>query len=268
MQLRRLPRARARGRQHRRAGRQRSSSRRRSAATPATTQLYGFPQEFNIEYGATLVNTDLAAAAGVSTDGWDTWDEFAADAQKLTVLNGDAMTRAGYHFTAADGMSYTFFSLLTQAGGSMLNEDGTAFTLEHARGQGSVGADEGARRPRRGRPGALQRHRELGRRLLLRDELRDGAGRPVGRPRVQRRLPRRRRGHHLRAAARPGRLERVRRRLRLGPDRGAGQPRGGDGMGLHRVRHERRRERARMEPGDRDAPRPEGERRPRRPRSS
>ena len=98
-------------------------------------QLYGFPQEFNIEYGAALVNTDLAAQAGVATDGWDTWDEFAADAQKLTVMSGDAMQRAGYHFTAADGMSYTFFSLLTQAGGSMLNEDGTAFTLNTPEGK-------------------------------------------------------------------------------------------------------------------------------------
>ncbi len=41
--------------------------------------LYGFPQEFNIEYGATLVNTDLAAAAGVELDGWADWDEFKAD---------------------------------------------------------------------------------------------------------------------------------------------------------------------------------------------
>ena len=31
--------------------------------------LYGFPQEFNIEYGATLVNTDMAAAAGVDATG-------------------------------------------------------------------------------------------------------------------------------------------------------------------------------------------------------
>jgi multiple sugar transport system substrate-binding protein len=98
-------------------------------------QLYGFPQEFNIEYGATLVNTDLAEAAGVSTDGWETWDEFIADAQQLAVLDGDAMTRAGYHFTAADGLSYSFFSLLTQAGGSMLNEGGTAFTLNTPEGE-------------------------------------------------------------------------------------------------------------------------------------
>jgi multiple sugar transport system substrate-binding protein len=97
--------------------------------------LYGFPQEFNIEYGATLVNTDIAAAAGVATDGWDSWDEFIADAKKMAVVDGDAMTRAGYHFTAADGLSYSFFSLLTQAGGSILNEDGTEFTLDTPEGK-------------------------------------------------------------------------------------------------------------------------------------
>jgi len=51
------------------------------------------------------------------------------------VIEGDAMTRAGYHFTAFDGLPYSFFSLLTQAGGSMLNEDGTAFTLNTPEGK-------------------------------------------------------------------------------------------------------------------------------------
>jgi multiple sugar transport system substrate-binding protein len=92
--------------------------------------LYGFPQEFNIEYGATLVNTALAADAGVATDGWATWDEFRADAKKLTVAQGDAITRAGYHFTAADGLSYSFFSLILQSGGQFLSEDGTTFTID------------------------------------------------------------------------------------------------------------------------------------------
>jgi multiple sugar transport system substrate-binding protein len=92
--------------------------------------LYGFPQEFNIEYGATLVNTALASDAGVALDGWATWDEFRADAKKLTVVQGDAITRTGYHFTAADGLSYSFFSLILQNGGQFLSEDGSAFTID------------------------------------------------------------------------------------------------------------------------------------------
>ena len=98
--------------------------------------LYGFPNEFNIEYGATLVNTSIAEDAGVDWEaGWDTWDAFRADALKMTDSADGNVLRAGYHFTAADGLSYSFFSLLTQAGGSMLNEDGTAFTFDTPEGR-------------------------------------------------------------------------------------------------------------------------------------
>lgn len=86
--------------------------------------LYGLPQESNIEYGAVLVNTEMAAAAGVELDGWANYDEFIADAKKLTVKSGNAITRAGYHFNAADGLNYSFLSLILQNGGSYVDETG------------------------------------------------------------------------------------------------------------------------------------------------
>jgi multiple sugar transport system substrate-binding protein len=93
--------------------------------------LYGFPQEFNIEYGATLVNTAIAEAASVDTSaGWASWDEFLADAKALTETRDGVITRAGYHFTAADGLVYTFFSLILQGGGQFLADDGTSFTID------------------------------------------------------------------------------------------------------------------------------------------
>jgi multiple sugar transport system substrate-binding protein len=92
--------------------------------------LYGLPQESNVEYGAVLVNTAMAQQAGVSTDGWATWDEFIADARAMTTVQDGVVTRAGYHFTAGDGLAHSFLSLILQAGGSYLNEDGTAFTLD------------------------------------------------------------------------------------------------------------------------------------------
>ena len=91
--------------------------------------LYGLPQESNVEYGATLVNTDMAAAASVELDGWASFDEFKADAKALTVTDGDEITRAGYHFTTNDGIAYSFLSLILQNGGSYLAEDGT-FTFQ------------------------------------------------------------------------------------------------------------------------------------------
>jgi multiple sugar transport system substrate-binding protein len=96
--------------------------------------LYGFPQEFNIEYGATLVNTAIAEAAGVATDGWASWDEFRTDALAMTETQDGTITRTGYHFTAADGLSYSFFSLILQHGGDFLSEDGSAFTIDTPEG--------------------------------------------------------------------------------------------------------------------------------------
>jgi multiple sugar transport system substrate-binding protein len=89
-------------------------------------KLYGLPQEFNIEYGAVLVNTEIAAEAGLDdvTAGWEDWDALIADAQKLTTTEGDVITRAGFHFTGSDGIATMFHSLILQYGGEYLTEDG------------------------------------------------------------------------------------------------------------------------------------------------
>lgn len=100
-------------------------------------ELYGLPQESNVEYGAILVNEKMAEEAGVSTDGWDDFDAFIADAKKLSVTEGDALARAGYHFTTNDGMAYTFLSLILQNGGSYLNDDGS-FNFETPEAKASL----------------------------------------------------------------------------------------------------------------------------------
>jgi multiple sugar transport system substrate-binding protein len=97
-------------------------------------ELYGLPQESNVEYGATLVNTAMAEDAGVSLEGWDSYDDFKADAKAMTVTSGDKISRSGYHFTTNDGISYTFLSLILQNGGSYLADDGTfTFTTPEAK---------------------------------------------------------------------------------------------------------------------------------------
>ena len=89
-------------------------------------KLFGIPQEFNIEYGAALVNTRLAAEAGLDgiTQGWASWDEFIADAKQLAVVQDGVMTRAGYNFTGSDGIAATFYSLILQNGGQYLTDAG------------------------------------------------------------------------------------------------------------------------------------------------
>lgn len=97
-------------------------------------ELYGLPQESNVEYGATLVNTAMAEEAGVSLDGWDSYDEFQADAKALTQTSGDKISRAGYHFTTNDGIAYSLLSLILQNGGAYLADDGTfTFTTPEAK---------------------------------------------------------------------------------------------------------------------------------------
>jgi multiple sugar transport system substrate-binding protein len=100
-------------------------------------KLYGLPQESNVEYGATLVNTDMAEAASVSLDGWDNYDEFIADAKAMTVTEDGEITRAGYHFTTNDGISYTFLSLILQNGGSYLDDNGN-FTFQTPEAAASI----------------------------------------------------------------------------------------------------------------------------------
>jgi len=89
-------------------------------------KLYGLPQEFNIEYGAALVNTRLAEGAGITdiTAGWASWDEFIADAKALAVVQDGVMTRAGFNFTGSDGIATMFHSLILQYGGDYLTDEG------------------------------------------------------------------------------------------------------------------------------------------------
>ncbi len=99
--------------------------------------LYGLPEEFNIEYGAAMVNTAIAEEAGISdiTAGWDSWDDFIADAKAVTGEQDGVITRAGYNYTSGDSLGFTFLSLIKQLGGDYMNEDGTAFTLNTPEGQ-------------------------------------------------------------------------------------------------------------------------------------
>ncbi len=82
--------------------------------------LYGVPQEFNIEYGAALVNPKLAEEAGVVLDGWANWDEFIADSKMMVQMEDKVMTRAGFNFTGSDGIATMFHSLILQYGGQYL----------------------------------------------------------------------------------------------------------------------------------------------------
>jgi multiple sugar transport system substrate-binding protein len=85
-------------------------------------KLYGVPQEFNIEYGAVLFNTNIAEEVGATNyqDGWADWDEVIQDAKKMAIVQDGVMTRAGMNFTGSDGIATMFHSLYLQYGGEYL----------------------------------------------------------------------------------------------------------------------------------------------------
>jgi multiple sugar transport system substrate-binding protein len=94
-------------------------------------KLYGFPQEFNCEYGGVLVNKTMFNAAGLPfPPNWKTMDDVLVDALKL-VKKDDAgmMSVAGFHFTSADPISASFLAGIKQRGGDYWNADHSGFTF-------------------------------------------------------------------------------------------------------------------------------------------
>lgn len=93
--------------------------------------LYGLPQEFNMEYGGVLVNKTMFEAAGLTfPPQWKTMDDVVADGVKLAQKDGSGMmTVAGFHFTNADAMAFSFLAGIEQRGGNYWNADQTGFTF-------------------------------------------------------------------------------------------------------------------------------------------
>lgn len=94
-------------------------------------KLYGFPAEYNIEYGGAYVNPALFEAAGVAyPPAWENWDAVVADAEKLTTVGADdVMTVAGLHYTNSDQLFTYFLAGILEQGGDYFAEDGKHFNF-------------------------------------------------------------------------------------------------------------------------------------------
>jgi multiple sugar transport system substrate-binding protein len=94
-------------------------------------KLYGFPAEYNLEYGGAYVNPALFEAAGVAyPPKWKTWDEVVADAKKLTQIGSDGvMTVAGMHYTNSDQLFTYFLAGILEQGADYFAEDGKHFNF-------------------------------------------------------------------------------------------------------------------------------------------
>jgi len=94
-------------------------------------KLYGFPAEYNLEYGGAYVNPALFEAAGVTyPPKWQNWDAVVIDAKKLTqVGSDDVMTVAGLHYTNSDQLFTYFLAGILEQGGNYFAEDGKHFNF-------------------------------------------------------------------------------------------------------------------------------------------
>jgi multiple sugar transport system substrate-binding protein len=90
-------------------------------------KLYGFPSEYNIEYGGAYVNKALFEEAGLTyPPAWASWSDVVADAQKLAKMNDDgSMSIAGLHYTNNDQLFTYFLAGILEQGGSYFAEDGS-----------------------------------------------------------------------------------------------------------------------------------------------
>ena len=94
-------------------------------------KLYGFPAEYNIEYGGAYVNPALFEAAGVAyPPKWENWDAVIADAEKMTTLGSDnVMTVAGLHYTNSDQLFTYFLAGILEQNADYFAEDGKHFNF-------------------------------------------------------------------------------------------------------------------------------------------
>jgi multiple sugar transport system substrate-binding protein len=93
-----------------------------TAALVVNGKLYGIPQEYNLENGGILVNSDLMKKAGVSVP--KTWDELVQTAKKLTVYdNNNQIKQFGFDIANSDTIMFLFLSLILQQGGTYWTAD-------------------------------------------------------------------------------------------------------------------------------------------------
>jgi len=94
-------------------------------------KLYGFPAEYNLEYGGAYVNPALFEAAGLAyPPQWENWDAVVADAKKLTTVGSDdVMTVAGMHYTNSDQLFTYFLAGILEQGADYFAEDGKHFNF-------------------------------------------------------------------------------------------------------------------------------------------
>jgi len=103
-----------------------------ASASSVAAKVFGYPNE--IDLYALNYNKKLFAAAGIAAPP-KTWDEFTADAKKLSKQDGGRVTQQGFGFinSWAAGVVHPFASLLASNGGSLIVDGKAALDTKQAK---------------------------------------------------------------------------------------------------------------------------------------
>ena len=87
-------------------------------------KLFGLQNEYNLENGGVLINKRMFKDAGVTDPpAWKTWEELVTDAKKMTKMDGDTMTVAGFHYVNGDGLGFMFWEGVLERGADYFAAD-------------------------------------------------------------------------------------------------------------------------------------------------
>ncbi len=93
-------------------------------------KLYGLPNEYNLEVGGVLANKRMFDEAGLTyPPTWASWDELVADAKKMTKVENNVMTVAGFDYVTGDGLGFLFWEGILEKGAEYFADDGVHLNL-------------------------------------------------------------------------------------------------------------------------------------------
>jgi multiple sugar transport system substrate-binding protein len=102
-------------------------------------KLYGLPNEYNLEVGGVLANQRMFEEAGLKyKPEWKSWEELVADAVKMTKVDNDNMTVAGFDYVTNDGLGFLFWEGILERGAEYFAEDKVHLNLVSPQAEATV----------------------------------------------------------------------------------------------------------------------------------
>jgi multiple sugar transport system substrate-binding protein len=102
-------------------------------------KLFGFPNEYNLEVGAVLANQRMFEEAGLTYPPvWKNWEELVSDAKKMTKVENDVMTVAGFDYVTGDGLGFLFWEGILERGAEYFAEDKVHLNLVSPEAEATV----------------------------------------------------------------------------------------------------------------------------------